>query len=1069
MMAPRNRREAVAERMASLAELTSMSAEPSSSFDPNMPQAPIPSESGTTESPSPISQAGLFYRVDSSRSTFRELWRDTRSPLALIAWLSKLLRIKLPGSVNDPNVVSLYPFLLDDGTVDAVIPPEVRQRFAPVLRELVELGFGAPAYFAINDAFHHSQTFQAVMLHRDGRTVARVSQRAEGMERIRTHFFTEFLSSLSNGGFLWSSSAKAQLLAPAECRLNWNHKATTSQLWVSHRHELATAGPSVDSVVPLRDDEEMLDALERHHETVRDFHLQRGLFSSMQGEDLVRVEALDRNIEQAREGRMRHPEIMAQLERLQNKRTNWASAIIVLIVSIALFVGVAAGAWKWSWEILVVIVGVLLVHEAGHYLAMKMFNYANVRMFFIPFFGAAVSGQNYTAPGWKRVITALMGPLPGIFLAGVVGITGLIRSNDLMTRIGLMAAILNGFQLLPVLPLDGGRVMHTLLFSRNHYLDTVFQVGAGGLLALIGSLAGDRVLLMLGIFMLVSVPTAYKVAKISSELRGQGLGPNRRPPAATPMDAAALVPAHSWDSFAIPMARQPLASSSPTAAPSRAWPAAALPAGPAVSEPAGLSQAAEQSIPQFVAETIIDRVCERFPRLKNPKQIAAMTARIYENLATRPPGIAASIGFALLHGASFVTALVLVVVLALPQLMSWSDVGLAAVDPKYVVDPASIESWYGTTASMIPSAGQAENGEHPDTSRRRGYDVIIASFSTSPQARGIFGELRQRLPSSAAAVLFGQSVIVSLPSDDKSARTAWIDELEKKAEDLLVDGVQGFQASMTLTCMAPGPTNEADMVRRQLEDIFDLPGALCLIPPWADSDRRSEQQRTRHTLARGTYRKLQQAYAYDAPEVKELDESLSRAARLSDKAEYDRLSRQQADLHKKLRIHEIKRIRDNQEEPVDHELVDRYIAIEIDRQNKREAENRVDAVDAGASATRPAASGPGEPTETPEDEAKWEEILYNSFEQHRTELGPLMGQLPLPSDGRRPPFKTMRYSHRYGNTNLLLRHKFIINVTFEDASHGAPALLKWLKKHGCTDFKYEFDSAGAPEFYDAFD
>ena len=88
----------------------------------------------------------------------------------LIAWLSKLLGIKLPGSVNEPNVVSLRPFLVDDGAAEEAIPSDVWERFQPVLCELQDLGFGEAAYFSIHDVFHHSRTSQVALLHR-GRSI----------------------------------------------------------------------------------------------------------------------------------------------------------------------------------------------------------------------------------------------------------------------------------------------------------------------------------------------------------------------------------------------------------------------------------------------------------------------------------------------------------------------------------------------------------------------------------------------------------------------------------------------------------------------------------------------------------------------------------------------------------------------------------------------------------------------------------------------------------------------------------------------------------------------------------
>ena len=35
---------------------------------------------------------------------------------------------------------------------------------------------------------------------------------------------------------------------------------------------------------------------------------------------------------------------------------------------------------------------------------MRLFRYSNVKMFFIPLLGAAVSGRHYNVPGWKKVV-----------------------------------------------------------------------------------------------------------------------------------------------------------------------------------------------------------------------------------------------------------------------------------------------------------------------------------------------------------------------------------------------------------------------------------------------------------------------------------------------------------------------------------------------------------------------------------------------------------------------------------------------------------------------------------------
>ncbi len=61
----------------------------------------------------------------------------------------------------------------------------------------------------------------------------------------------------------------------------------------------------------------------------------------------------------------------------------------------------------------------MLLHEAGHFFAMKVFGYRDVRMFFVPFLGAFVSGSPYTISQRQRTVTLLAGPVPGI-LVGII-------------------------------------------------------------------------------------------------------------------------------------------------------------------------------------------------------------------------------------------------------------------------------------------------------------------------------------------------------------------------------------------------------------------------------------------------------------------------------------------------------------------------------------------------------------------------------------------------------------------------------------------------------------------------
>src|SRR5438045_4973820 len=112
------------------------------------------------------------------------------------------------------------------------------------------------------------------------------------------------------------------------------------------------------------------------------------------------------------------------------------------------------------------IVAVLLFHELGHYAGMRVFGYRDVRMFFVPFLGAAVSGRRDGVAAWKEAVVLLLGPLPGIVL-GIVLLVWNVRAPDpLKKNAVLMLLLVNGFNLLPLGGLDRPQLFQRVLFSR---------------------------------------------------------------------------------------------------------------------------------------------------------------------------------------------------------------------------------------------------------------------------------------------------------------------------------------------------------------------------------------------------------------------------------------------------------------------------------------------------------------------------------------------------------------------------------------------------------------------------
>ena len=76
----------------------------------------------------------------------------------------------------------------------------------------------------------------------------------------------------------------------------------------------------------------------------------------------------------------------------QHTTPGWGNALALVLLSMLVHIGVCHQ--EWSWEMVLLLVPILLLHEGGRYLALRLFNYRNARMFFLPFFGAAVTGRH---------------------------------------------------------------------------------------------------------------------------------------------------------------------------------------------------------------------------------------------------------------------------------------------------------------------------------------------------------------------------------------------------------------------------------------------------------------------------------------------------------------------------------------------------------------------------------------------------------------------------------------------------------------------------------------------------
>ena len=157
----------------------------------------------------------------------------------------------------------------------------------------------------------------------------------------------------------------------------------------------------------------------------------------------------------------------AMLPLFEQHRDNAPAAgmqLALLLLTTVLFMLAAALLFDASFAL--VLAFALLLHEGGHYLAMRMFGYRNVQMVLLPLLGGITTGVESDPHGTRRALVSLMGPLPGIVLGWALILLAPPHLFEDFLRAGIILLVLNYLNLLPFPPLDGGHFVQSLLPRR---------------------------------------------------------------------------------------------------------------------------------------------------------------------------------------------------------------------------------------------------------------------------------------------------------------------------------------------------------------------------------------------------------------------------------------------------------------------------------------------------------------------------------------------------------------------------------------------------------------------------
>jgi len=133
-----------------------------------------------------------------------------------------------------------------------------------------------------------------------------------------------------------------------------------------------------------------------------------------------------------------------------------------LSLVLSMFVSVLAYTLLWGWSFAVGFVLLMFVHEMGHVVELRRQGIRASLPMFIPFLGAFVNMREMPRSAYQEALSGLAGPYFGTAASAVVGFWGHAIGSNFLLQLAAVGFLLNLFNLLPMLPLDGGRAVAAL-------------------------------------------------------------------------------------------------------------------------------------------------------------------------------------------------------------------------------------------------------------------------------------------------------------------------------------------------------------------------------------------------------------------------------------------------------------------------------------------------------------------------------------------------------------------------------------------------------------------------------
>ena len=191
------------------------------------------------------------------------------------------------------------------------------------------------------------------------------------------------------------------------------------------------------------------------------------------------------------------------------------------VKSVGLVGSVGLYTYLFTWQMAVALVVFIGIHEYGHLWAMNRCGVRNKGMFFVPGFGAVALAEEQFKSARNEAYIAIMGPVFGlVFFVLPVTLVYWYTKDALWAAIGAIMTFINLINLLPINPLDGGRILKAIAYSKRQAASLGITVVVSVGTAILGVLVGFGLLVYMALLGLWGITEEFGIQERLRSLLG---------------------------------------------------------------------------------------------------------------------------------------------------------------------------------------------------------------------------------------------------------------------------------------------------------------------------------------------------------------------------------------------------------------------------------------------------------------------------------------------------------------------------------------------------------------------